>query len=598
MADPVVADTKSDPLIQLHVNWLGGREALEDLQDITASGVLVTAGLEGSLITQETRSGWWRQVTRLGATSLAEVRGPEGGWALTWSGQVEPMSVARMERGDREALRGFGRHLLEDVGAVRQHLGAESRDGRGWQVIRFDFPDGDYFDLFLGDRDGSCSWLRKRQDTRIFWLRLDDWRMVSGVRLPFELRTFHEDPGLDSTVRWKTLKINQALVASDFDPPRPGPRSVHIFGGGGSTSWIPVDLVEGRYVIVTGKVGGREVPILLDSGATNTILAEDFARELGLDLAGRMVLQGTSRSQQAAFTTGIPVEIGRLRLPDLTVLVTDLAAVEEAMGRKIPVILGKEVFNSVIVEIDYSGSRLAFHKPELYHPEPAAKPLQLLPGESGDKLVKVSVEGLPPVPFVLDSGSGGTVTLFKSYAEEQGLLKERFPRSERLLRGVGGGSVVTVATLKTLTLAGLELRDVPAEFFREDQGAFHTRRAAGNLGAGILSLFRVALDYSRGRMYLSPGPVRNRDAFRKNRIGLEVDFRGSYLEVVFVAPGSPAAKTGWTPGRRIVAINHKPIGPEYPTADIARWLCGEPGSTIILTESDANHHDLVLADYY
>ena len=241
---------------------------------------------------------------------------------------------------------------------------------------------------------------------------------------------------------------------------------------------------------------------------------------------------------------------------------------------------------------------MAFHNPSSYHPDPAGRPLRLLPGESGVKLVEASVEGLPPVQFVLDSGSGSTVTLFKSYVEEQSLLKDRFPRSERLIRGVAGGSVVTVATLKTLTLAGFELRNVPAEFYRENSGAFHTRRAAGNLGAGVLSLFRVVLDYTRDSMYLLPGPGWDRKPFCKNRVGLETDYRGSFLEVVFVAPGSPAAKAGWTAGRRITAIDYQPIDSDYLTTGAARWSCGEPGSVVTLTDADGTHHSLVLTEYY
>ena len=496
---------KDDSLVRLHVDWLGGRTALERFQEIHASGTLSAAGLEGTLAVCETRSGWWRREIRLGATSILEVRGPKGGWVLSWSGQVEPMSAARREAGDREILRSFFRHLLEDVGASRQDLGPESHGGQNWRVLRFGYPDGDSFDLFLDPRDGSCTWIRKRQDTRTSWLRLSDWRMVSGVRLPFEQQTFHDDPELDTTVRWTACEANQVLTSADFEPPRPRQGSVLILGGGDSTPWMPIELVEGRYVCLQGRAGGREALMLLDSGASNTLLAEDFARELGLNPAGRLFLQGTNRSQQAAFTSGVTVEIGALRLSDLTVVVTDLDAVE-AMGRKVPVILGKEVFNSMVVEIDYPASRLAFHSPVSYRPDPAARPLRLLPGESGNKLVEASVEGLPPVPFVLDTGSGSTVTLFKSYVEEQGLLEGRFPRSERLMRGVGGGSVVTVATLRTFALAGFELRNLPAEFYREDRGAFHTRRAAGNLGAGILSLFRVVLDYTRETLYLLPGP--------------------------------------------------------------------------------------------
>lgn len=595
---PVTAATKDDSLLRLHVGWLGGREALEKLEDVSASGALSAAGLDGTVTVRETRSGWWRQETRLGGTTLVEVRGPKGGWVLNWSGQVEPLSAARLETGERETLRTFARHLLGDIGATRQDLGQESREGRIWRVLRFSFPDGDYFDLFLDPRDGSCTWIRKREDTRTFWVRLRDWRMISGVRLPFEQQTFHDEPQLDTTIRWTAFKVNQGLTAADFEPPQPRAHSVRILGGGAGTPWMPIDLVEGRYLFVKGKVGGREAPILLDSGALNTVLAEDFARELGLNPAGRMHLEGTSRSQQAALAPGIEIEVGTLKLSGLTAVVTDLRVVEEAMGRKVPVILGKELFNSVVVEIDYPASRLAFHDPVSYRPDPGGRLLRLLPGESGARLVEASVEGLPTAPFVLDSGSGSTVTLFKPYVEEQGLLEDRSPRSERLLRGVAGGSVVTLATLKTFTLAGFELKNVPAEFYREDSGAFHTRRAAGNLGAGILSRFRVVLDYSRDRMYLSPAPDWDRKPFCKNRVGLETDYRGTFLEVVFVAPGSPAAKAGWTIGRRIVAIDHQAVGPDYLTTDAANWWCGEPGATVVLTDGEGVDNQLVLAEYY
>lgn len=422
--------------------------------------------------------------------------------------------------------------------------------------------------------------------------------MISGVRLPFEQQTFHDEPRLDTTIRWTTFKVNQGLTAADFEPPQPKPQSVSIQSGGASTSWIPADLAEGRYIFVQGRVGGRETPILLDSGALNTVLSADFARQLGLNPAGRMHLEGTSHSQQAALAPGVEIEIGTLKMSGLTVVVTDLGGVETAMGRKVPVILGKELFNSVVVEIDYPASRLAFHTPESYRPDPAGRPLRLLPGESGARLVEASVEGLPTAPFVLDSGSGSAVTLFKSYVEAQGLLEDRSPRSERLLRGVSGGSVVTLATLKTFTLAGFELKDVPAEFFREDSGAFHTRRAAGNLGAGILSRFRVVLDYSRGWMYLSPGQDWDRKPFCKNRVGLETDYRGTFLEVVFVAPGSPAAKEGWTTGSRIVAIDHQPVGPDYLATGASSWWCRKAGSTVTLTDGEGVDRKLVLAEYY
>jgi C-terminal processing protease CtpA/Prc len=54
------------------------------------------------------------------------------------------------------------------------------------------------------------------------------------------------------------------------------------------------------------------------------------------------------------------------------------------------------------------------------------------------------------------------------------------------------------------------------------------------------------------------------DAFCKDRSGIQANYRSGALDVIFVAPGSPASRSGWKIGDRIIAINRRPIGPEYP----------------------------------
>jgi hypothetical protein len=189
--------------------------------------------------------------------------------------------------------------------------------------------------------------------------------------------------------------------------------------------------------------------------------------------------------------------------------------------------------------------------------------LALTASESGVKLVEARVEALAPALFVLDTGSGDTITLFKSYVESNRLLEPREPRSQRWSRGVGGGAAVTIATLHSVTFADFELRDVPASFYSEDRGGFNTTRVAGNLGAGILGRFRVILNFGVGTVYLAPTPALY-DAFCKDRSGIQANYRSGALDVIFVAPGSPASRSGWKIGDRIIAINRRPIGPEYP----------------------------------
>src|SRR5262245_41308421 len=191
----------ADDVLALHLRWLGGRAALERLRDLEWKGELTIAGLNGPIELTETRDGWRRRHTELGPLLTTDVIGPTGAWVVNLSGQLEPMDAATRETERQDNLRTFGRHLLR-AGDVHD-LGREDRDGRSWRVKGFTFPNGDRFELFLDPVDGSCTWIRERQGEDVFWTRLGDWRMVAGVRLPFEQRAIHEDnPRRDSTIRW------------------------------------------------------------------------------------------------------------------------------------------------------------------------------------------------------------------------------------------------------------------------------------------------------------------------------------------------------------------------------------------------------------
>jgi hypothetical protein len=243
---------------------------------------------------------------------------------------------------------------------------------------------------------------------------------------------------------------------------------------------------------------------MLDSGAQMSTVSQPLAASLGLRPAGSFHLAGVTGSQQGALASGVEIQLGTLRLSNLTVLVTDLREVEADLGRSMPFVLGRELFNSAVVEIDYPAARLILHDPARYQPGPEARRLALEPGDGGEKLVRAAVEGLPPALFALDTGDSGAVTLFGAYVKAHALLKDRPRRGESVISGVGGAAPAIDATLKSLTLGELELRDLPAAFATASDGAFATGRIAGQLGAGVLARFRVTFDHGRSALYLVP----------------------------------------------------------------------------------------------
>jgi hypothetical protein len=210
-------------------------------------------------------------------------------------------------------------------------------------------------------------------------------------------------------------------------------------------------------------------------------------------------------------------------------------------------------------------------------------------------LVEASVEGLPPALFWIDTGMDATVQLFGSFVAKHGLLEKRSPRSRHTSWGIGGSREVTIGTLKSFSIGGFELHDIPAEFHDAGEGAFAARHIAGNLGAEVLKRFRVVLDRGNGVMYLSPGADWDNKPFWKDRSGLESRSQGAYAEITFVAPGSPAAAANWKIGERIVAIHIDMAAPSHPIED---WRTLPAGTKVDLKDGTGAVRTLVLADYY
>jgi hypothetical protein len=362
------------------------------------------------------------------------------------------------------------------------------------------------------------------------------------------------------------------------------------------TAWYEIGLHRERYIFLRGRVNGRETDILLDSGAGMTVLDKAFAASVGIEAAGAVAARGTGGVAEAGMVEGLVVEIGDLRIGPMAAAVLDLSEIERRGGRAMPVILGKELFHAVVVDLDYPGSRIRFHDAERFRYDGSGRRVELLPGEDGHKSLRISMEGGEPVVVGLDTGQGGALTVFGHYAEARGFLTGR-RTSEAKGGGVGGFRISKTGTLRSVNLAGFEMKEVPVTFHTENVGgAFDTKRQAGNLGAGLLNRFRILFDYGHDALWLEPGPDLAAPLPR-DRTGLAFEVDGAELVVSFVSPGSPASEAGWKEGERVRALDGEPVGPDW-WRPIARWSRAADGTVARFTLADGRERTLTLRSYY
>lgn len=582
-------------LVERHVAWLGGREALDVFRDLSLDGTIRVAGLSGSLSVRARQDGRQRTEVDLKILRSVEVLAGDEGWERNASGQIEPMGRDKVTRLRRTLGRTFGRHLRGE-GVATSLAGTEARGGRSWSVLRFTYPDGDTYDLLVDPATGESRYERSVEDGRTTWITSSEAKVVNGVRIATRQEVEGETARQAQALAWETVAVNRGLDDTLFSPPAPAGSLVRLPAGRTTTDWVPVDLYRKRYVYLAGELNGVPTDVVLDSGAGMTVVDRALAEKLKLRPEGELEARGTGGNVGAGLVAGLTLKVAGVEIAPISAAVIDLSDVGRRLGRPLPVILGKELFHALVVDLDYPGSRLRLHDAASFRYAGPGRKVDLLPAEDGHKSLRISIEGDEPVVVGLDTGQGGALSVFRHYADARRLLEGR-PVSERRGGGVGGATLSKLATLRSVSIAGYDLRNVPATFQTTDVGgAFDTKRQEGNLGAGILARFRVLFDYARSALWLEPGPLLGAP-FPKDKTGLDLDWADGALVVEHVAPGSPAAAAGWKEGERVTGLDGEPAGPESWRTEI-RWSEAPAGTKVRFTLADGTERTLVLAEYY
>jgi hypothetical protein len=500
------SDARGNDVVQHYVRWRGG-SAFQALRSIHLTASVIDGGLAGTKQVWATKQGSYLEQEQTGqiATSLA-VWG-KNAWRTNLSGQ--PVSISRTEAD----------HYKHDAslmfagifaGELRAAIGArpdESFDGSLWNVFRVSFGDTETYDFFIAPRTGELRAIRSTVDRRTQMTVYAQWQVVDGVKQPFvqDVRSSNQASQSSLTARSivaNELPANRLLQTPDNLVPFRFSKDSDWSG------WIKFDFVDGKRIFIPAEVNGRKALLLLDSGAETTVLGKETASGAGIHCAGQIGMEGSGGSDSAALCTGVSVSIGNASISGIVASRMDLDTLGRNVGLPITAILGQEVFNSAIIDIDFQQSRIAFRSPTSFTPPNEARRLALRPW-AGNRLLTVSVEGRPAILAIFDLGNGSPLDLFPSYWKPLHLLDSRAVKDSQM-GGAGGKKPISVAVLKTVSFAGVEFRNVRTNFTAELDTTENSDMVKGNVGMPIYDHFHLMTDYPHNKIYLIPyssGPI-------------------------------------------------------------------------------------------
>lgn len=256
------------------------------------------------------------------------------------------------------------------------------------------------------------------------------------------------------------------------------------------TSFTLLD--QGGVVVDVRVNGAGPFPMLLDTGASHSVLSAEVARTLDLPPVATTKVTSTVGESPRLVVRVAQLGLGPLVATDVLPSIVDR---ERFDGHgAVQGLVGQDVLAAHRYTIDYRGRRIEWHEAPVA-PEPADSALTL-DFEHGRYLVRLPQE-TSVIRLVPDSGAGALVLFDGPWPARLPLIEAGPGRVE----GLAGEALAPRVTLGMLRLGNRVLLDVPAVVVPSPGDE-------GTVGHGLLPLHlfeRVTFEGPEGRLWLGRG---------------------------------------------------------------------------------------------
>ena len=328
---------------------------------------------------------------------------------------------------------------------------------------------------------------------------------------------------------------------------------------------VPFEANNNLVIVQTSVNSSKPLSFILDTGASGTVISEKAAKDLGLKLEGQAKASAQGGEIEAAFVKNASLRLSKdIELPKLTLAAIRLSGLEAGTGHKIDGILGYEIFNRFVVEIDYASKLVKFYEPQNYKYAGRGKTISITV-EDDTPFVRAEVapagrqsfEG----KFLVNAGLTGTLAFNSPFVVRNKLL-EILSNTKAITFGsiLAGKSAGRIGRVNSLQFGGFLISNPVANFSQDAAGDDSDAESAGMIGGEVLRRFKLIVDYSRRAIILEPNKQFS-DAYEFDMSGASLAAGGEGFKIFKVRSlieNSPATEAGLQVGDTITAFNGKP----------------------------------------
>jgi hypothetical protein len=332
---------------------------------------------------------------------------------------------------------------------------------------------------------------------------------------------------------------------------------------------LPFEL-SGSYVVVNASINGSQpLSFIFDTGVRSTIITHlDGNEQLSL-LPGREVpVRGLGAGLEL---TGIvsennQLQLGKLQLKNRMVIVLDedILQLSELNGRKINGLLGVDILQGHVVEVNYTRRRILFYDTANYHAPKRYHSRQLIVEDNKLYLPMTLFDSsfkIRRIKMFIDTGAllnAWFLTVNKSADDVSGSKIQA-----RIGAGFGGEVYGYLARIPKMCLDEFCFEGPIVAFPDSAVVAEVIRRSDrdGTIGSELLSRFNLVFDLHRQTLHFRPNGF-FKAPFVYNVSGIELMQAQPPLPEFVVTEiwrNSPAERAGVSVGDRLIAIDNNTV---------------------------------------
>lgn len=367
---------------------------------------------------------------------------------------------------------------------------------------------------------------------------------------------------------------------------------------------IPFE-VFGDHIFIKVKVDGSEpLDFIFDTGDGLTVIDTDIAESLKLDRDHDVKRTSASGSVTGALILHNVLEIGEMTVNDIEVYSLSLNHLERLIGRNVDGIIGFDLLDKHIVQIDYDRMEFEIYDNDTfeYSGDGIEFDLELTNFIPHIKCaVKLNNGEVLKGEYFVNTGAGTTVDFNTPFVNKHDIIDKTGEHYSYLTGGLGKDETKHYeGRVVEFKIKDVKFENMPVGISQAKHGIQHSKKVFGIIGNNVLRRFNIIFDYKNYKMYWEKNKFID-EAFHVNTTGFDVQMSEDLTRVLVhkTYEIGVAKEIGLKVDDEIISIDGTPVS-EMKLPDIKKLINNEGGNFKMKIkrggeemEVDVERHDLI-----